>query len=76
MGTQGEVGGPLFASEEELITELAEMSAENAPRRFTLCAVTPDWDDAVVVCWAWPLTVRSSPTCHPMVRPAARVCCG
>jgi hypothetical protein len=51
MGVQGEVGGPLFASEEELVAELAAMSAESAPRRFTLCVVAPERDDAVVVCW-------------------------
>jgi hypothetical protein len=45
------VGGPLFGSEEELVAELAAMSAENAPRRFTLCAVTPGREDAAVVCW-------------------------
>jgi hypothetical protein len=51
MGVQGEVGGPLFASEEELVAELAAMSTESAPRRFTLCAVAPGWEDATVVCW-------------------------
>jgi hypothetical protein len=45
------VGGPPFGSEDELVAELAAMSAENAPRRFTLCVVAPDRDDAAVVCW-------------------------
>ena len=51
MGTQGETGGALFSSEEELMLELAALSAESAPRRFTLCAVAPGWADAAVVCW-------------------------
>jgi hypothetical protein len=41
----------LFASEEELMSELTALSAEHAPRRFTLCAVAPGWADAAVVCW-------------------------
>jgi hypothetical protein len=52
MGAQGELGsGLVFGSEDELMAELAALSAENAPRRFTLCAVAPARDDAVVVCW-------------------------
>ena len=51
MGAQGDADGPLWESEDELVAELAALSAEYAPRRFTLCAVAPDRDDAAVVCW-------------------------
>lgn len=52
MGAQsGMGGGPVFGSEEELMAELAALSAEHAPRRFTWCAVAPGRDDAAVVCW-------------------------
>src|SRR5215472_5467764 len=52
MGTQSEMGGGLvFGSEDELMAELAALSAEHAPRRFSLCAVAPARDDAAVVCW-------------------------
>jgi hypothetical protein len=52
MSAQGEIsGGQGFSSEGDLVAELAAMSAECAPRRFTVCAVAPDQDDAAVVCW-------------------------
>jgi hypothetical protein len=38
-------------SEDEIMADLAEMSAEHAPRRFTVCIVRPDLTDAGVMGW-------------------------
>jgi hypothetical protein len=42
-------------TEDELVTELEELSAEFAPRRFTLCQVDGDWQDGQIIGWglAW-----------------------
>ena len=41
----------VLGTEEEIMAELAEMSAEFAPRRFTLCVI--DEADAAVVGWGF-----------------------
>jgi hypothetical protein len=52
MDAHGGAGsGAIFGSEEELMAELAALSGEHAPRRFTLCSVAPHQEDAAVVCW-------------------------
>jgi hypothetical protein len=44
--------GTFLGTETELMTQLAEMSAEHAPRRFSLCLVDREVDDdAAVVGW-------------------------
>jgi hypothetical protein len=41
----------LFNDEKKLMAELTEMSVESAPRRFALCEVWADDEDAGVVGW-------------------------
>lgn len=38
-------------SEKQLMDELTELCAEHAPRRLALCALTPDFEDAMVIGW-------------------------
>lgn len=41
----------IFVDERALMAELTEMSVESAPRRFALCEVWADVEDAGVVGW-------------------------
>jgi hypothetical protein len=43
--------GTVLGTEHELMAELAELSSDHAPRRFSLCLVDREEDDAVVVGW-------------------------
>lgn len=46
-----DIAGTVLGTEEELMAELVELSTDHAPRRFSLCLVDREEDDAVVVGW-------------------------
>jgi len=43
--------GKASPTEESLLAEMADLSAEEAPRRFALCTVDVEQDDGVVLGW-------------------------